>query len=71
MSLHFLIKTFLKNDPVFFGPYNIDKKNQAFKLLVVTASVELVLYLDLWARKRSSFIFVVISNTISVTERRI
>ena len=49
MSIHFLIKSFLKNDPVSLDPYNIDKKNQILKLLIVTAAVELVLYLDLSA----------------------
>ena len=70
MSIHFVIKSFLENDPVSLEPYNIDKKNQVLKLLVVTAAVELVLYVDLSARKCSSFIFIVISNTISATERR-
>ena len=40
MSIHFLIKSFLKSDPLSLYPYNIDKKNQVLKLLVVTAAVE-------------------------------
>ena len=66
MSIHFLIKSFLKNGPLSLESYDIDKKNQALNLLLVTAAVE-ALYLDLWARKCFSFIFIVISNTISVT----
>ena len=27
MSIHFLIKSFLKNDPFLLDPYNIDEKN--------------------------------------------
>ena len=57
-----------KNDPLSLDPYNFDQKNQA--KLLVTVTVELVLYLDLWA-KCSSFIFVLISNTISIAERYI
>ena len=71
MSIHFFIKRFLKNDPLSFDSDNIDKKNQPSKLLWVTAAIELVLYLDLWARKCSSFIFIVISNTVSMAEKRI
>ena len=41
---------------------NIDTKDQAPELLLVTDAVDLVLYLDLSARKRYSFIFIVISN---------
>ena len=44
MSIYFLIKSFLKNDPFSLNPYNIDKKNQIFKLLLVFAAIELVLY---------------------------
>ena len=41
---------------------NIDTKDHAPELLLVTDAVDLVLYLDLSARKRYSFIFIVISN---------
>ena len=61
-SIHFVIKRFLKSNPLSFDPRNIYKMNQALKLLLVAAAVELVLYLDLWAMKCSSFIFTVISN---------
>ena len=67
----FSSKVSLKNDPLSLNPYNIDKKNQVLKLLVVTAAVELVLSLDLSERKCSSIIFIVISNTISAAERHI
>ena len=67
----FLIKSFLKNDPLFLDPYNIDKKNHVLKLIAVTAAVELELYLELSARECSSFTFIVISNIISGAERRI
>ena len=50
---------------------NIDEKNPAFKLPLVTDAVGLVLYLGLRAGKCSSFTFILISNTISVAERRI
>ena len=53
------------------GVCYIHEKNQALKLLLVTDAVDLVLYLDLWARKCTSFIVFVISNAVSVAERRI
>ena len=46
MSIHFPIKSFPKNDPLSIDPYNIDENNQALKLLLVTAAVEIVLYLN-------------------------
>ena len=46
MSIHFLIKCFLKNDPSPLA-HNTDEKNQALKLLYVTTAVDLVLQLDL------------------------
>ena len=42
MTIHFLIKSFLKNGSLSLDPYNIDKKNQVLKLLAVTAAVELL-----------------------------
>ena len=45
--MHFLIKTFLKNESLSLVPYNTHKKNQALKLLLVIATIELMLYLDL------------------------
>ena len=42
MSIHFLIRSF----PIPVEPYNIDKNNQALKLLLVTAIVNSVPYLD-------------------------
>ena len=38
-------QNFPKNDPIPVEPYNIDEKNQALKLLLVTAIVNSVLYL--------------------------
>lgn len=61
----------LKEFPYIFSLKVSLKKNQALKLLLVTPVVDGVLYLDLWTRKRSNFIFIVISDTISVAERRI
>ena len=46
MFTHFLIKYFLKKTPSPLA-YNTDEKNQALKLLFVTAAVDLVLQLDL------------------------
>ena len=46
MSIHFLIKCFLKNDPLPLA-HNTDEKNQVLELLFVTAAVDLVLQLDL------------------------
>ena len=46
MSIHFLIKYLLKNDPLPLA-HNTDEKNQALKPLFVTAAVDLVLQLDL------------------------
>ena len=43
----FSYQKFPKNDPLSLDPYNIDEQNQALKLLLVTAIVDLVLYLDL------------------------
>ena len=42
MSIHFLIRSF----PIPVEPYNIDENNQALKLLLVTAIVNSVPYLD-------------------------
>ena len=71
IPIHFLVKSFLKATPSPLDPYNIDEKNQTLKLLLVTPVVDLVLYLDLWARKCSSFIFIIMSNTISAAARAI
>ena len=46
MSIQFLIKCFLNNPPPPLAP-NTDEKNQALKLLFVTAAFDLVLQLDL------------------------
>ena len=62
MSIHFLIKCFLKTTPNNLA-HNTDEKNQAFKLFI-TATVDLVLQLDHWGRKYSNFIFIIISNTL-------
>ena len=50
---------------------NIDVRNQALKLRLLTYDVHLVLDLDLWARKCSTVICTVITNTILVAQRRI
>ena len=66
----FTRQKFPKIDPLPLDPYNIDEKNQALtQLVLVTVAVSFALYLDLWAKKCSSFIFIVISNTISVVAR--
>ena len=52
MSIHFLMKRFLKNGSISLDPYDIAKKDQALKLLLVTAAVELMLYLDLPSGRR-------------------
>ena len=62
--------TFPKIGPLSLDLSSIEEKNQALKLLLVTAAVNLVLYLDLWVKKFSSFIFTIISNTISVIAER-
>ena len=41
MSIHFFIKSFLKNDPLSLDPYNIDENNQPLKLLLLTAAIKL------------------------------
>ena len=43
---------------------NIKEKNQGVKLLTLTCAVNLLLYLDLWARKCPIDIFIVIANNI-------
>ena len=63
MSIHFLIRWFLKNDPSLLA-HNTEEKNQALKLLFVTAAAYLVVQLELWVVKCSSFIFIMISNTL-------
>ena len=63
MSIHFLIKYFLKRTPSPLAHYT-DEKNQPLKLLFDTAAVDLVLQLDLWVRKCSNFISMIISNTL-------
>ena len=63
MSKYFLIKSFLKTTFSVLT-HNADEKNQALKLLLVTAAVDLVSELNLWARKCSSVIFFIISNTL-------
>ena len=62
MSIHFLIKYFLKKPSPL--AHNTDEKNQAPKLLFVTAAVDLVLQLDLRVRKCSNFISMILSNTL-------
>ena len=69
MSIHFLIKSFLETTPPPHPNNHINNKNQALKVLLVTAVVNLVLYLDLWVRKCFNFIFFVISNTTFVAAR--
>ena len=71
IPIHFLIKSFLKERSSPLDPYNIDEKNQTLKLLLVSLIVDVVLYLDLGARKCSSFIFIIMSNTISAAARSI
>ena len=46
MSIHFLIKCFLKKDP---SPliHNTNEKNKTLKLLLFTGTVNLVLHLEL------------------------
>ena len=68
MSMHLLIRSFLKTTQ---SQYNIDEKSQDLKLLLVTAIVNPMLYLDPWARMLFVFIFIVISNILSVTARSI
>ena len=68
MSMHLLIRSFLKTTQ---SQYNIDEKSQDLKLLLVTAIVNAMLYLDPWARMLSVFISIVISNILSVTARSI
>ena len=68
MSMHLLIRSFLKTTK---SQYNIDEKSQDLKLLLVTAIVNAMLYLDPWARMLSVFISIVISNILSVTARSI
>ena len=63
MFTHFLIKYFLKKTPSPLA-YNTDEKNQALKLLFVTAAVDLVLQLDLWVKKCFNFISMIISNIL-------
>ena len=46
MSIHFLIRCFLKNDSSLWA-HITDEKNQALKVLFVTAAVDLVVQLDL------------------------
>ena len=46
-------------------------RNQSLKQLLVPFTINLVVGLNLWARNCSSVIYIVISNTISVTQRRI
>ena len=46
MSIHFLIRYFLKNDPSALA-HNADEKNQDLKVLFATAAVDLVVQLDL------------------------
>ena len=53
----------LKGPPSPLAHYT-DEKNQALKLLFDTAAVDLVLQLDLWVRKCSNFISMIISNTL-------
>ena len=66
----FTHQKFPKIDSLPLDQYNIDEKNQALtQLVLVTPAVNFALYLDLWAKKCSSFIFIVISNTISVVAR--
>ena len=43
----FFHQKFPKKDALPFDPYNADEENQALKLVLVTAVVHLVLYLDL------------------------
>ena len=62
MPIHFLIKYFLKKPSPL--AHNTDEKNQAPKLLFVTAAVDLVLQLDLRVRKCSNFISMILSNTL-------
>ena len=64
ISIGFHIKNFLKkrSPPPWFKI--LMRRIRLSKLLLVTAAVNLVLQLDLWARKCFSFIFVVISNTL-------
>ena len=38
---------FPKNNPLPFNPYDTDEKNQTLKLVLATAVVDLVLYLNL------------------------
>ena len=46
MSIHFLIRCFLKNDPSPLA-HNTDEKNQALKVLFVSTAVNLMLQIDL------------------------
>ena len=49
LSVHtYSDKFFFKNDPFPLEPCNIDEKDQALKLLLLTVAVDLVLYLDIW-----------------------
>ena len=63
MPCFFPSKVSLKNDPSSLT-YNTNEKNQALKLLLVTAAENLLLQLDLLARKCSSFIFNIISISL-------
>ena len=55
---------FPKKTTPFPFAHNTDEKNQALKLLFATATVDLVVQFDLWVRKCSSFIFVIMLNTL-------
>ena len=66
MSIYFFIKCFLKTSSSPLA-HNTDEKNQALKLVFVTAAVNLVLQLYFWVRKVrkcSSLIFIIKSNTL-------
>ena len=71
--IHFLIKSFLKTTPPSLPLTHMILINRIrlINLILVTTVVDLVLYLDLWGMKCSSFIFILVWNTISVAPRRI
>ena len=55
IPIHFPIRCFLKNNPSTLA-HNTDGKNQAVKVLFVTATVDLVVQLDLWVSKWETYL---------------
>ena len=62
--IHFLIKSFPQTTFTPLTHIILINRIRLFQAIVVTNVANLVLYLDVWAMKCSSFIFIVIWNTI-------